>query len=227
MLIYVFIIRLNSTEPWPWAWCCLGGLRDVTGEKRVCVSNIISRQVHLPRLSCVLSFVMSLNLVCCGSRDLEVGGSRKIPAILITVFWTILLVLLRWGTLGGQRRGSVCFSIKRADTGAPYLDRSFIAGIGNRRIGWGETLGDKVCVASALSVSWCTSTVVIGDPGERQERGSLYQPVILWVNKAGISCNNQFPAKITGSRQLPWNAQKDSLPVTRRVLQPFCLLIVN
>lgn len=52
----------------------------------------------------------------------------------------------------------------------PHPNSSFLEGINNQCKGWVAAFGDKVCITSALSVSWCVGTVVIGKPGEELER---------------------------------------------------------
>lgn len=56
-----------------------------------------------------------------------------------------------------------CLLAKRTDTRMPDLDGSFRAGMDNQRIGWDGVLGDKICIAFALSVSRCVG-IVIGQP---------------------------------------------------------------
>lgn len=56
--------------------------------------------------------------------------------------------------------------------GTPDQNSSFLARIGNVHIGDGA-LGEKVCVATALSFSRFLGTVAIGESGEEPEGGAV------------------------------------------------------
>lgn len=96
--------------------------------------------------------------------------------------------------------------VKRIVTGAPDPDNSFLAGKGSWLIERDGAFGEKVCIASALSVGWCLGTAVVGKPGKKPEgrEGSLaFVPAGAMVSKeSGNNGHSQILTKITGSIQL-------------------------
>lgn len=110
----------------------------------------------------------------CGGRVLEFWGVQYTAVVLLTVFGPVVLVHQRGSTARGPRYGFLSLSIRRTGAGAPDLDRSFVAGVGNQHTGWDGPFDDKVCIASAFSISRCTDTVVIGEPREEVAVWSLH-----------------------------------------------------
>lgn len=74
---------------------------------------------------------------------------------LTMVLWPVVIVRLRKGTQGGHWSDLVCLWVEWTGTGEPNLDKSFLAGISCLGIGYGGTVGDKVCVAPEVSVGQC------------------------------------------------------------------------
>lgn len=95
--------------------------------------------------------MFEFSVFCC-SGGLDVGGLHKISAVLITVFWQVVMIQPRGAAPGGQWQGLVCLCFEQTGTGMPQLDSGFLVEIDNRRIGRGGASGNRVCAARALSV---------------------------------------------------------------------------
>lgn len=147
-------------------------------------------------MNCVLSLVDIGVLVFCGRRGLEFGGMHNVLAVLVTVFSSVVMVHLGWGTQGGQRCGLVCSSVTLSVTGTSDLGRKFLEETGSHRKGYGEAFGDRVRAASPLYVIPCVGTVVIGWPvnGPKMKRKGGLEIVPPGVKaskrKNGNGCNS-------------------------------------
>lgn len=96
-----------------------------------CLTVLAMNDLRVPFLiSEILSFFIR--------RGLEVGGLRKIPVVLVTMFRPVTMVHLNWVTRGGHLCGLDWVRVTRPRTGAPDPDSSFLEGIGNQRIVWGD-----------------------------------------------------------------------------------------
>lgn len=108
---------IRLTESW---------LQSVKERKRVRVRITLSTGIHLPWMTCMLAFLVSEFLVFCGGKVLEIRGSCDISVVLVTMFWSVVLVHIRWRT-----RGLVCLRFTWPGTESSDPDSSFLAGIEN------------------------------------------------------------------------------------------------
>lgn len=69
------------------------------------------------------------------------------------VLWAIIMVSLSRGPQNCQWRGLVCVWLQRIGTGALVQVSSVLEGINDHPKDKDETVGDKVCVESALCLS--------------------------------------------------------------------------